>query len=86
MVNIIKSEIVWTDIDYLEAARFVALNWSGDKCRRSKLSRILPTRRCKTGPRPGVRGVGPMGAARGDQDQWVFPPVVLTTEERRELD
>ena len=80
---IMGSNMVWEDIDYLEGARYIALNWSEQQCRTSKLRRILPVRRYATGSRPGLRGDGPQGAARGDQEQWVFPSVKLTREERR---
>ena len=43
-----ESVITWEEVDYLEAARYVALNWSERKCRSSPLGRVLPRRR-KTG-------------------------------------
>ena len=66
-------------------ARYVALNWSEDQCRRSMLGRILPKRRKAQGSRPGLRGEGPQGAERGDQEQWVFGNVRLRREEKRLL-
>ena len=53
---IMESDIRWENIDILEGCRYIALNWDGTKCRKSKLARILPVRRAKTGIRPGVRG------------------------------
>ena len=75
---ILESGIKWEEIDYMEGARYVALNWTEAECRNSGLRRILPRRRNNTGCRPGLRGVGPQGGDRGDQEQWVFPPVRLT--------
>ena len=64
----------------------MALNWSEEQCRSSKLRRILPTRRGKTGTRPGVRGTGPSGPTRGNQEQWKFrPDINLTGAEKKEL-
>ena len=80
-----KSSITWLNVDYMEACRYIALNWSADECRRSRLRRILPTRRGRTGVRPGMRGEGPMGKERGDQEQWRFPPVKLTKEQKKEV-
>ena len=80
---IMGSRIEWQDIDYLEGARYIALNWSEQRCRGSMLWRILPRRRYSTGGRPGLRGAGPQGADRGDQEQWVFPNVKLSMEEKR---
>ena len=79
---ILKSGIKWQDIDYLEGARYIALNWSEQQCRTSKLARVLPRRRYTGGSRPGLRGAGPQGGARGDQEQWVFPHVRLSSAEK----
>ena len=75
---VMKPGIQWQDIDYLEGARYIALDWSENECRSNGLRRILPRRRYTTGCRPGLRGAGPQGGQRGDQEQWVFPNVILT--------
>ena len=49
---ILSSEVTWENIDYMEAARYIALNWSVEECLRSKLRGVLPRRRAKTGTRP----------------------------------
>ena len=83
---ILESEMKWEDIDYMEAARYVALNWDEEKCRKSKLRKILPRRRGKTGARPGIKGAGPRGRLRGDQEQWIFDPKAkLTDDIKKEL-
>ena len=82
---ILRSPIKWDNMDYLECARYVALNWSHEKCRASRLRRILPWRRKSRGSRPGMKGDGPRGKYRGDTEQWIFPRVVLTDEEKKEL-
>ena len=69
----------------MECSRYVALNWNLEQCRNSKLRRILPRRRGKTGTRPGLKGVGPRGKERGDTEQWVFPHVKLEDWEKLEL-
>ena len=65
---VLNSNIKWEQNDYLEGARYVALNWSEEKCRASGLWRILPKRRSNRGTRPGLRGDGPQGGGRGDQE------------------
>ena len=60
----------------------MVLNWDEEKCRRSALRRVLPVRRSKQGTKPGIKGKGPRGKERGDMEQWVFPPVSLTEEEK----
>ena len=82
---VMETKITWEEVDYLEASRYVALNWSEEECRRSELGRVLPRRRYVTGTRPGMTGAGPTGALRGDQEQWVFPHVKLTSHEKRLL-
>ena len=82
---VMRSKVVWQNVDYLEACRYIALNWDSEKCRRSKLRSVLPTRRGKTGVRPGLRGEGPMGKERGDQEQWRFPKVKLSPEQKKEI-
>ena len=64
-VAILESTIQWEEVDYLEASRYVALNWTKEQCAASPLGRILPTRRYTGGSRPGLRGSGPMGGQRG---------------------
>ena len=58
------------------------LNRSAEYCRNHELHRVLPVRRKRTGCRPGVTGKGPLGATRGDQEQWRFPRVTLTQREK----
>ena len=82
---ILMSPIVWESMDYLECSRYVALNWNHEKCRASSLRRILPWRRKIRGSRPGMKGCGPRGKLRGDTEQWVFPRVVLTETEKKDL-
>ena len=83
---ILESEITWEEVDYLEGARYIALNWSKEECERSSLRRVLPRRRGKTGTRPGIKGAGPRGRERGDQEQWIFAKnLKLTEKERKEI-
>ena len=70
---IMESDIKFENINYKEGARYLALNWSRQECRMSKLWRVLPRRASKQGSRPGVTGAGPMGPDEGKVCQWVFP-------------
>ena len=82
----VKETVVrFEEVDYLEAARYVALCWTEEECMKSELRRILPRRRYNTGTRPGLTGAGPLGATRGDQEQWIFPRVRLRANEKRLL-
>ena len=78
MIEIVKgANLVWSNVDLLEGARYLALNWTEEQVRRSSLRRLLPWRRSNRGTRPGMRGEGPLGMERGDQEQWEFPSVVV---------
>ena len=72
---VLQSRVSWEEMDYLEASRYIALNWTKEQCDGSKLRRLLPTRRYATGSRPGLTGAGPQGAMRGDQEQWSNLPL-----------
>ena len=65
--------------------RYIALNWTEERCRSSKLRRVLPWRRKTQGNRPCVRGIGPKGPEVGDQEQWVFPRITLSPEDKKEI-
>ena len=82
---VLDTEMKFEEVDYLEMARYVALNWPESKCRSSPLGRVLPKRRYNHGTRPGITGCGPMGAERGDQEQWDFPRVRIRRDEKRLL-
>ena len=82
---VLNSTVKWEGVDYLEAVRYIALNWTEDQCRSSNLLRVLPWRRKKQGSRPGIRGAGPRGPETGDTDQWIFPKVVLSQEDKLEI-
>ena len=85
MEKILRSEIVWEDIDYMEGARMIVLNKSAEYCRNHPLSKVLPVRRKRTGRRPGVTGAGPLGQERGDTEQWRFPNVKLSEEDKKRI-
>ena len=61
---VMDSRVTWEEIDYLEGARYVALNWLVAKCRSSAIARVLPWRRNTRGTRPGLTGSGPLGVIR----------------------
>ena len=67
--EVMRSEIVWEDLNYLEGTRLIALNRSAEYCRSHVLHRVHPVRRGRTWVRPGVIGKGPLGPKQGDQEQ-----------------
>ena len=47
--EVLRSTIIWEDLDYLEGARMIALSRSAAYCRNHELKRVLPVRRKRTG-------------------------------------
>ena len=80
-----KAGIKWSNVDLLECARYLALNLTEEQVRSSPLRRLLPWRRGRRGTRPAIRGDGPRGREKGDQEQWEFPSVVVEEWERELL-
>ena len=79
---ILAAPISWEGVDLLECCRYVALNWTEDQCRKSKLRRILPRRRFNNRTKPLVKVTGPRGKYRGDSEQWIFPRVKIEEWEK----
>ena len=69
---VLESNIKWDGVNWKEAVRFLVLGRDEAWCRSSGLGRVLPWRKHKNGTRPGLTGVGPMGAAEDDENQWEF--------------
>ena len=63
------SKMEFRNVDYMECVRYIALNWDAETCRKSILRRVLPVRRGTRGSRPGMKGQGPRGKVKNDQEQ-----------------
>ena len=70
-----KTEIKFKGVNYMEACRMIALTSTEQECRLGPLKRVLPVRRHVNGTRPGISGEDPMSKDCGSQDQWKFPPL-----------
>ena len=75
--ELLETALEFSNVDYLEATRYLVLNWTQEEARRSKLRRVLPNRRGRRGTKPGIRGEGPRGCQSGDQEQWVFKQDII---------
>ena len=69
-----RANIKWSNVDLLEGARYLALNWSEEQIRRSSLRRIIPWRRNNRGTRPGMRGGRTQGERQGGPGAMGVPP------------
>ena len=56
-----RTDMSFSNVDYLEATRYLVLNWTQEECRRSGLLCVLPWRRKNRGTRPVITGSGPRG-------------------------
>ena len=62
---VLESNIKWDEVNWKEVVRFLVLGRDEAVCRCSGFGIVLPGRKHKT-------GVGPMGAAEDDENQWEF--------------
>ena len=83
--EMLRTDMQFDNIDYLETTRYLVLNWTQEEARRSPLRRVLPWRRGRRGTKPGITGVGPLGKVRGDQEQWEFPQIILEDWEKKAI-
>ena len=81
---VLESNIKWDGVNWKEAVRFLVLGRDEAWCRSSGLGRVLPWRKHKNGTRPGLTGVGPMGAAEDDENQWEFKRDLELTQLEKE--
>ena len=81
----LETEIKFNNIDFKEAVRYIALNWTEMECRTSNIWRLLPRRSKKQGVRPGMTGEGPLGPDEGKKDQWKFPNLGRLTELEKKM-
>ena len=80
---VMESKVKFEGVNYREAVLYVALNWTAQQCRLSKLRRVLPRRAKNSGTRPGMTGEEALDAGGKASKQWVWPKVCLTEEEKR---
>ena len=80
---VLESDMIWNGINWKEAVRFLALGRDDTWCRSSKLRKLLPWRKSNKGSRPGLKGVGPLGAGVNDEKQWNFPQPELSKAEKK---
>ena len=63
---VMQSDLRWEGVNWKEATRYLVLGRDEAWCRSSGLTRVLPWRKYKKGTKPGLTGVGPMGAEADD--------------------
>ena len=81
----LETEIKFKNIDFKEAIRYIALNWTEKECRTSNIWKLLPWRSKKQGVRPGMTGEGSLGPDQGKKDQWKFPNLGRFTELEKKM-
>ena len=85
--NFLRSDLTVDNVDYLELAKYIALNWTEGRIKLEGLQRVCPTRKCRKGARPGLGSKEAQGARQSDnQDsRWEYRTLDQTREEERKL-
>ena len=82
-------EIEVQNVNYMEATRFLALTMDDDEIRESRLGRIMPRMRKKASGRAcrklRLTTANSLEATTNDQNQWEWPEVNLSKEEKVEI-
>ena len=74
---VLKSKIVFKNINYRKALLYIAINMNKTDQRTSLLWRVLPRRTSRGGVRPGVTSYP------NNEEHWYFPGAELTLNEKR---
>ena len=80
----LRSKVRWEGVDWSECLKYLAINLKEYKARQLNVHNLIPVRKFKKGPKPGITSVNAMGPDRETEDRWV--PVLggseLTEEEK----
>ena len=68
-------------VDYVWALKYIAMNLTKEEAPRSKLWRLLPVRRSKTGRRPGINSM----EEEEKNTKWAFRRLEFSEEEKRQI-
>ena len=84
------SELKFEGVDYIWAAKYIAMTCSREEIRGSKLEGIVPVRKYRKGTSPGVTSVEAKGKKKeGEKEEiatkWKFSRTDFTEQEKREL-
>ena len=82
---ILLTDVKFNNINYKEAARYLALEMSDTEISLSGLRHVLPVRRSNKGTKPLVYGPLAMGNDTENDSQWRFPKIKLTEKDKRLL-
>ena len=82
----VDTEIKFTNINYKEAAKYIASNWSEAQVATSNIRRVLPWRKEKGGTRPGMKNINILGPGVNQEKEWRFRlNVELTSLEKKRI-
>ena len=76
-----NTKIKFEGVDYLWAAKYIAMSCSQDEIDRCGLHRIVPRRKSKKGTRPTIVGVD----IEEKVSKWKFLKTTFTEDEKKEL-
>ena len=82
----LETRINFEGFNFKEGVRYIALeNLSQSELLWRGLNRVIPRRRFKKGTRPCMTGPLPRGPCENGEEQWIFPEVKLTVEEKKSI-
>ena len=76
-----NSTLEFDGVDYVWALKYIAMNLTKEEAPRSKLWRLLPVRRSKTGRRPGINSM----EEEEKNTKWAFRRLEFSEEEKRQI-
>ena len=76
-----NSTLEFNGVDYVWALKYIAMNLTKEEAPRSKLWRLLPVRRSKTGRRPGINSM----EEEEKNTKWAFRRLEFSEEEKRQI-
>ena len=83
----LKSNLRVEGIDCKELGKYVGMNWSPTQILLAGLRRVVPVRKFKMGPRPGLGSKEAQGDSLKEEEEskWVFGTLEPTEDEERKL-
>ena len=79
------SPMQYSNINYMEAVKYIASNMTAKEVKQSNLKRVIPTRANTGGARPRCTGPEAMGPDSNGEELWDCPKVELSDLEKKKI-
>ena len=81
----LDSDLEILGVNWQELARYAYMMATPSECKQFKISHLLPTRRFRYGPTPGLSSADVKSRTVGADSQWLFPNCEPSKLEMRSL-